>query len=119
MIPLALSLAQFAIHALFTGGLLFAIALSAYILARYAQRALRGDEESRWLGRHITAVAASHLLLLSWVLARFLVFHSAWSWPWVVALGAVLALSDYSIWQIYRYRRFRERRTVAKEPDHA
>jgi type VI protein secretion system component VasK len=104
------------LRALFLAGLLFAIVVSAYILSRYLQRALRGNGEARWLGRHVTAIAVSHLLLLGWTTLRFLAHGDAWSLPWVVALGVILAISDYAIWQMYKYRRWREAPATAKEP---
>jgi hypothetical protein len=104
------SVLHFLLRASFLGGLLFTIALSGYVLHGYARRALRGDPESRWLGRHITAIASAHLLLLTWATARFVASWQEWSWPWVATLGVIIALSDYGIAQIYLYRRWLESR---------
>lgn len=101
---------MFALRVAFFGGLLYAMFVSVYILVVYLRRAFQGDRERRWLGRHITAIAVSHLGLLAWVTARFLAHWELWTWPWIIALGLLLALSDYAIWQMYRYRRWREKR---------
>ena len=109
-----MSIGGLLLRAVFVGGLLYAVACSAYILARYAQRAMAGNDEARWIGRHVTALAGAHLLLLAWATVRFLAFYHLLSWPWVVSLGVVIALSDYGLWQLYKYRRWRDRR-AAKE----
>lgn len=105
---------HFVVRASFLGGLLFSVLLSADILLIYARRAVQGSREQRWLGRHITAIAASHLLLLAWATARFVTNYEAWSWPWAATLGAIILLSDWSLWQIHLYRRWRDSRAAAE-----
>lgn len=99
---------QWLLRAAFIGNLLFSVAVSVYVLSGYARRAFSGDVEARWLGRHITAIAASHLGLLAWITARFLVAGNRWEWWWVAILVAVFALSDYGLVQLYMYRRWKD-----------
>ena len=103
----------FVLRAAFVGNLLFSIALSAYILSGYARRAIRGDVEARWLGRHITAIALAHLLLLTWVTARFFIAWQAWGAAWTTVLIVILGVSDYGLVQLYLYRRWRDARANA------
>lgn len=102
------------LHAAFAANLLFSVGVSARILGGYARRAFSGDIEARWIGRHVTAIAVSHLLLLAWTTLRFIFAWRNWSWPWIIALGAILLLSDFGLLQLYRYRRWKERRAERK-----
>jgi hypothetical protein len=102
------------LRVVFLGNLLFSVALALHILGSYAKRAFRGgDIESRWLGRHITAIASSHLLLLAWTTGRFFVTGSTWHWLWVAALVAIFGLSDFALVQMYVYRRWRDGRSAS------
>lgn len=102
----------FALRAVFLTALLLAMALSATVLLAYVRRARDGSREALWLAQHITAIALSHLLLLAWATARFVAVGHIWAWGWVAWLAAILALSNYAIWQMYKYRRFRDRRAA-------
>jgi hypothetical protein len=105
----------FALQAMFLGSLLFSLALSSYIVSGYVRRAFCGDPEARWLGRHITAIALSHLLLLAWTTARFFVAWRTWSWAWIVALLVIFAVSDFGLVQLYLYRRWRDARHARRD----
>ena len=96
------------LQAVFIANVLGSFGLSAYILSKYAKRAISGNQEARWLGRHITAIAVSHLMLLAWITARFVVAWQRWSWGWVLWLIAIFALSDFGLLQLYLFRRWKD-----------
>lgn len=105
----------FVLRAVFLAALLLAIALSANIFWAYVRRVRKGSREARWLTQHITAIALSHLLLLAWATGRFVAYGRGWAWGWVAWLAAILALSNFAIWQMHKYRRWRDSRSAPKE----
>lgn len=105
----------FLLRAAFLTALLVAMFLSANVLLSYVRRARHGSKEARWLTQHITAISLSHLLLLAWATGRFVANGQGWAWGWVAWLAVILALSNFAIWQMYKYRRWRDSRALAKE----
>lgn len=105
----------FVLRALFLSALILAVTLSANVLWFYVSRARDGSREALWLVQHITAIALSHLLLLAWATSRFVAVGHTWAWGWVAWLAVILALSNFAIWQMYKYRRWRDRHAAAKE----
>jgi len=99
--------------------LLFLIACwltSAYMAFMVMRSYMRDGAEGDYLGWSFAIGYGCYLGLVAWDILRFVHYGRTWSWPWTVALCALVGASAIGIGGRFRLRRFHDERRALSRP---